>query len=177
MRDYDTGANGFLEKENQESENDAKDFQNFAYDIAERFLFETEAILALQTSVQAFVYLQGLSKCGTCEDLSYSLRLRPRLGLQLTFIPTLINIRSFLDTNNLNPWARVFERVETYVANAICSLAEGASPPPPGKTRLHWTCVSQSESPWYFANFPYLRAFVVPSITLLCGAALEGGHS
>lgn len=90
MRDYNTGTNVILEKENQESEDG---FQNFAYDIAERFLFETEAILALQTSVQAFVYLQGLSKWGTCKDLSYSLRLRPRLGLQLTFIPTLINIR------------------------------------------------------------------------------------
>lgn len=45
-----------------EKEPDTGDDQNFTYDIAERFLFETDAIFALQTSVKAFVEFQSPCK-------------------------------------------------------------------------------------------------------------------
>lgn len=58
VKDHDPDIDLNVDKEKQDSEDD----QNFVYDIAERFLFETDAILALQTSVQAFVEIQSPSE-------------------------------------------------------------------------------------------------------------------
>lgn len=56
-QDHDRDAGIFSDKEH-----DPEDDQSFMYDIAERFLFETDAIMALQTSVKAFVEFQGPCK-------------------------------------------------------------------------------------------------------------------